>query len=266
MRPLYSRVAPAIVVGLVLALSSVASSADFKTLFNEAKDLIGKDKDAEGLAKLQKALEAAKTPSDKGIAWLYMGHAYGKENKEKAIEAYNKAFEIEKANSSTKSGALFSLGNLYVGTGEEEKGLEYFRKTIDFKPGSDSHKAWAAYHAGEVYEKRNEKDKAAEWYREGLGLKKGNKVALARIALNLSAIQFRGGQREEAVETLKTAAALPKQNPAWKAKVLLTLGRYQKVLKDTDGARRSFEAILAVDKAPESHKQQARKLLDGLTK
>ncbi len=148
--------------------------------------------------KFEKAIEAyekaIEIDLDSDIACYNIGLAYAKLSKfEKAIEAYEKAIEIKP----DKYETYYGIGFAYAKLSKFEKAIEAYEKAIEIKP--DSHEAY--YNMGVAYFRLGKYQKEIEAYKKAIEIKPDSHEAYD----NMGAAYTELGEFKEAIEAHEKA-------------------------------------------------------------
>ena len=151
--------------------------------------------------KFEKAIEAyekaIEIDLDSDIACYNIGLAYAKLSKfEKAIEAYEKAIEIKPDSHE----AYYNMGVAYFRLGKYQKEIEAYKKAIEIKP--DSHEAYD--NMGAAYTELGEFKEAIEAHEKAIKIKPDSHKAY----YNMGGVYFRLGKYQKALEAYEKAIVL----------------------------------------------------------
>ena len=176
--------------------------------------------------KFEKAIEAyekaIEIDLDSDIACYNIGLAYAKLSKfEKAIEAYEKAIEIKPDSHE----AYYNMGVAYFRLGKYQKEIEAYKKAIEIKP--DSHEAYD--NMGAAYTELGEFKEAIEAHEKAIKIKPDSHKAYC----NMGVAYARLSKFKEAIEAYKKAIEIKPSHKAYynMGGVYFRLGKYQKALE-----------------------------------
>ena len=189
-------------------IEKVKNSADVSYLDKEiieAYELQDK-KDIDGaIVQWQQILGVAKFDQDvflQARAYFDIGYLlqeYKQEN-QKAIEAYQKAIELNPKHSE----AYNNLGNIYLSMGQSEKALEAVKQALNLKPNF----VFAYNTLGTIYIHLNEIDKALEAYQRAIELNPHFSLGFYNLGVTYGDLK----ENQKAIDTYNRAIDLDPEN------------------------------------------------------
>lgn len=148
-----------------------------------------------------------------GVFYINFGLFYNQEinDREKALEAFNKALNIAKnINDSIRIAAAYSnIGMIYNDNDNQIKSREYFEKAylITAKHGNQPFSARILHNIGETYKDEQNYEKAKEYFFKSLGIieRINNQKDLAKTNRIIASIFYETKEYDKALKYLRTS-------------------------------------------------------------
>lgn len=139
-------------------------------------------------------------------AWVNIGNIAYLNNTQEALDAYQKAVQINPENTEAQN----QLGHIYSRKGDLAAAEKAYQKILTLSGGDQSIKAVAYGNMGNVYQARGDLDKALELYQKSLAINEtlGLKEGMAIDCSNMGIVYQVRGEECMALEIWKKSSLL----------------------------------------------------------